>query len=535
MLDRVLQRFLPGNAYKEVTKDLDRFGDRIINECHELARECENNPPKLEQFDAWGNRVDKLILTPAWDKLKNIAAEEGLISIGYDDKRDPLYRRIHQFSKLYMFSPAAGLTTCPLAMTDGAIKTIKENNLTSKIPEISEAYKRLTSNDPSYFWTSGQWMTEKAGGSDVGGGTDTYATLIKGNQYRLNGYKWFSSAIDANVSLVLARVADKNGEVVKISDEGRGVATISTMLNVTRIYNTVGSCSAMRVVIAGARDYATKRVAFGQKLSDWPLHMATIAKMEVQARASFLLFMESVRLLGKQEAGKATVNELLNLRLMTPIAKLYNAKVAMPLISEGLECFGGQGYIEDNWLPQALRDAQVGTIWEGTTNVLSLDVLRVLAGKENALEEFKKFILCILEENKDKNSTKLEECKKSLLNALDHLLDFLPKVVEKSLENTMRIDRGAREIAFAIAKIYCGAFLISHASHQVGNETDEDVACRFCLEEGFVTLKPEMFDVNRIGPDRNMGRIFGIDKNGMERSLKQHTNGMTIMERQLCL
>lgn len=141
------------------------------------------------------------------------------------------------------------------------------------------------------------------------------------------------------------------------------------MLNVTRLYNTVGAASGMRRwllslsqisrILQGARDYATRREVFGKKQADWPLHLSTMAQLEVPARASLLLSLETARLLGIQESGRASKKELLMLRLITPVAKLYTAKLAVPMISEGIECFGGQGYMEDTGLGQALRDAQV--------------------------------------------------------------------------------------------------------------------------------------------------------------------------------
>uniref|UniRef100_A0A914Q6F8 Adaptive response protein AidB N-terminal domain-containing protein n=1 Tax=Panagrolaimus davidi TaxID=227884 RepID=A0A914Q6F8_9BILA len=124
ILSRALKRLLPQQEYVKVSNDLTKFGERIVNEVDKLGNDAEIQPPQIQQFDAWGNRIDKLIVAPAWNRLKEISAEEGLIAIGYDKSVDPEYRRLHQMSKLYMFHPASGLVTCPLAMTDGAAKTI---------------------------------------------------------------------------------------------------------------------------------------------------------------------------------------------------------------------------------------------------------------------------------------------------------------------------------------------------------------------------------------------------------------------------
>ncbi|KAK6740454.1 hypothetical protein RB195_008737 [Necator americanus] len=348
MLKRTLRRLIPPTNFERVTKELSKFGDRIVAEIDALGRQCELNQPRLEQHDAWGRRVDELIVCPEWYRLKEICAEEGLISIGYDDKTDSVTRRIHQIAKLYLFSPSAGLTTCPMAMTDGAVKTLKALGLYDKHDLTKESIDRLLSTDGKKAWTSGQWMTEKRGGSDVAGGCDTYAEHIGGDQYRLYGYKWFSSAIDADIALTLARIVEKNGNVQKgsrglslfllrirnqdgqlngiqmirlknkfgtkqlptaellldgtlahcIGEPGRGVANISNMLNITRIHNAVASVSGMRRMISLARDYSTRREVFGQTQAKWPLHTATLAKMEVETRGCFLLLMEAAQLMG---------------------------------------------------------------------------------------------------------------------------------------------------------------------------------------------------------------------------------------------
>ncbi|VDO45810.1 unnamed protein product [Haemonchus placei] len=336
------------NDFARVEKDLSRFGERIVKEIDCLGRKCELNQPKLEPFDAWGRRVDQLIVCPEWYRLKEICAEEGLISIGYKKDVQPFVRRIHQFAKIYLFSPSAGLTTCPMAMTDGAVKTLKALGLEGKHDLAAESIARLCSIDGKKAWTSGQWMTEKRGGSDVAGGCDTYAEHVDGNTFRLYGYKWFSSAIDADVALTLARIVDKDGNAQKgsrglslfllkirnndgqlngiqmmrlknklgtkqlptaellldgtlahcIGEPGRGVANIANMLNITRIHNAVASVSGMRRMLSLARDYSTRREVFGQTQENWPLHTATLAKMEVETRGCFLLLMEAAQLLG---------------------------------------------------------------------------------------------------------------------------------------------------------------------------------------------------------------------------------------------
>ncbi|CAJ0928579.1 unnamed protein product, partial [Mesorhabditis belari] len=553
LMDRVLRRLLPQKEYERVAADLNRFGDRVVAEIDKKGQQCEIDKPRLEQHNAWGKRVDSLWVCPEWRELKQMCAEEGIIELGYDEKVDPVTRRLHQVAKLFLFSPSAGLVTCPMAMTDGAAKTIEALGLRGKNQRATEAYNRLISRDPSKAWTSGQWMTEKRGGSDVGGGCDTYAVHVKDDEYRLHGYKWFSSAIDADVALTLARVVDDKGDAEKgskglslfllrikkedsnelngiqmetslqhrffgtrqlptaellldgvvahrIGDLGRGIPGIANMLNITRIHNAVASVAAMRRVISLARDYSTRRNVFGQAQEKWPLHTATLAKMEVETRGCFLMILEAAKLLGIQESGQATLNDQIMLRLITPVLKLYAGKQCVPLVSEGIECFGGQGYIEDTGLPTILRDAQVTPIWEGTTNVLSLDVLRVFSGKENVLQAFNQYINAALPTNDDE---KLKECVLAIKKALKSFSSLLAKIHESALDN-IRIDVGARHIAFAIAKILSGALLIQHAAHPTSNSVDYEIAKRWCLEQKLVDVEFDWFTHNRIEKDRGI-------------------------------
>ena len=326
-LQSYLRRVIPKDIMDTIEPDLSMFGERCATDIYALGQECEVNPPYLVQSTAWGRRVDHIITCQAWKEQKRISAKEGLIAIPYE-RAEGEFSRLYQISKLFMYSPASGLYWCPLAMTDGAAKTIESQNL-----NLPEAFSHLTSRDPALFWTSGQWMTEKRGGSDVGQATETVAVHQGGNCYKLYGYKWFSSATDSDMALTLARVVDTMGEVqgrskgismfflktkqadgslnnievVKmknklgtrqlptaellldgvdaelISQPGRGIASISSMLTITRLHNITSSVGAMRKIVSLARDYATRRKAFGDSIDNQPLHIQTLSRMEVKS------------------------------------------------------------------------------------------------------------------------------------------------------------------------------------------------------------------------------------------------------------
>ncbi len=161
-------------------------------------------------------------------------------------------------------------------------------------------------------------------------------------------------------------------------------ATIATMLNITRYSNAVASASLMNLGSQLAEDYARRRIAFGKPIAEHPLHAVTLAAQRKLANGALSLCMEVAELLGRAEAGTSSETERRILRALVPIAKLLTGKQAVAHASETLECFGGAGYVEDTGRPRLLRDARVLPIWEGTTNVLSLDVLRA-ERKEQAL------------------------------------------------------------------------------------------------------------------------------------------------------
>ncbi|XP_028269275.1 acyl-CoA dehydrogenase family member 11 isoform X2 [Parambassis ranga] len=523
LLRGYLRRHLPHEA---VFSDLCAFGERVAEEVDGWGRECEVTPPRLLHYDPWGCRVDHIVTSPAWKRMKDLSAQEGLVAIGYE-RSFGQWSRVYQMSKLYIFSPSSGLYTCPLAMTDGAAKVIQSIGVSWP---VEEAYSHLTTRQPERFWTSGQWMTERQGGSDVASGTETVAIPQTDGSYRLHGFKWFTSATDADMTLTLARVQnqmgtttpgskglslfyaevsrDENGRLrgievqrlkdklgtrqmptaellldglpaYRLSEEGRGVASIANMLTITRIHNSVSAAAAMRRVLQLARDYATRRTAFGKLLKDHPLHMQTLARMEVETRGAFLLVMDVCRLLGREENGVATQLDTHLLRLLTPVVKLYTGKQAVAVVSEGLESFGGQGYIEDTGLPGLLRDAQVLSIWEGTTNVLSLDVLRCVARSSGmVLHAYFTHTQTLLASASGVSS--MAPAVKAVNKALSELQAFVQEAATKSPDY---LELAARDLAFSLARIYIGSLLIDHACWKGASPCDAYTALRWCEQD----------------------------------------------------
>uniref|UniRef100_A0A8C5DLY2 Acyl-CoA dehydrogenase family member 11-like n=1 Tax=Gouania willdenowi TaxID=441366 RepID=A0A8C5DLY2_GOUWI len=523
LLRGYLRRHLPN---QEIFSDLAAFGERLVSEVDEWGRECELNPPRLVHFDPWGRRVDHIVTSSSWKRMKDLSAREGLVAIGYE-RAFGEWSRVYQMCKLYLFSPSSGLYTCPLAMTDGAAKVIQSIGVSSP---VEEAYRRLTSRQPDVFWTSGQWMTERRGGSDVGHGTETVAVPQRDGSYKLHGFKWFTSATDADMTLTLARVQDGSGETTpgskglslfyaevsrgqdgrlrglevqrlkdklgtrqmptaellldglpafRLSEEGRGVASIANMLTITRIHNSISAAAAMRRVLQLARDYAARRTVFGKHLKDHPLHVQTLARMEVETRGAFLLVMDVCRLLGCEENGSASRQDSHLLRLLTPVVKLYTGKQAVAVVSEGLESFGGQGYMEDTGLPGILRDAQVLSIWEGTTNVLSLDVLRCVARSSGmVLQAYFSHTKSLLAGASSFSS--LSPAVKAVDGAVSDLEEFIKVASSRGADY---MEAAARDLAYSLARIYTGALLIDQACWKEASSVDVYAALRWCEQD----------------------------------------------------
>jgi len=525
VLRSLLKRKLPAKFHAAVENDLRRFGERVVTDLLEISIAAERFKPRLIQFDPWGRRIDVIETSQAWKDLDAVSAQEGIVATGYEREFGALSRLV-QFAKLYLYQPSSAIYTCPLAMTDGAARLIEVHG----DDELKKgAFKHLTSRDPKQFWTSGQWMTERTGGSDVGG-TQTEARLESG-QYRLYGDKWFTSATTSQMAMTLARLPGapegsrglslfylelrgsdgmlKNIRVNRLKDklgtdalptaeltldgtpaklvggEGGGVRKISTLFNVTRMYNACCAVGNVRRGIALARDYAPKRRAFGKLLSEQPLHLETLAWMQVQFEAAFHLVMHAAELLGKEETGEASEQESATLRGLMPIVKLYTAKQGVSVISEVVESFGGAGYIEDTGIPRILRDTQVLAIWEGTTNVLSLDLLRAIE-KEGAFEAL---VASTQARLSGITSPELTASAGKAKEALSRIVSFMPKAAKAGSD---AMQAAARVFAYSMARTFAAALLLEHAQWSLENEKDHRSAtaanrwCSMDLTEGLV-------------------------------------------------
>lgn len=437
----------------ETGQALSRFGQRVLHpEIYELIADGERNPPFLSTHTTFGKPDSKLHTSHGWKQLRAIGIQEGMVAASYESTYGHLGRVIH-FLKYHLWSPSSAIVTCPSAMTDGAASLCKQHLSSASTssalrPVLEEAYRRLISRDPSEAWTSGQWMTERAGGSDVRG-TETIATRIATpstafdahgsalGDWSIDGFKWFSSATDSQMAVLLAqtesglsaffapmrrKTADGNiemngvsiqrlkpklgtralptGELVLsgmrgylIGKEGEGVKEISTMLNITRIHNAISALGFLGRGLAISRAHARVRKVDGKLLRDMPAHVRTMAANQLSYAAHMQLGFFCVALQGitehvdNFEAGlvKDANQASTLLRLLTPVAKAQCSKIAVHGLQECMESLGGIGYLEDEQefnIARLFRDSNVLCIWEGTTDVMASDVVRVMKGRD---------------------------------------------------------------------------------------------------------------------------------------------------------
>jgi alkylation response protein AidB-like acyl-CoA dehydrogenase len=512
VLRAYLRRHLTATVLSEVEPNLRRLGQRAATDILELGEAAERETPRHVPYDPWGKRVDRIETSNAWRQLDRISATEGIVAAAYERAHGAV-SRVDQFARLYLFAPSSALYSCPLAMTDGAARFLEVHGDAS----TRAVFDHLASPDPDQFWTSGQWMTERTGGSDVAT-TTTVARPQAGDDYRLYGSKWFTSATTSQVAMTLARIdgapaggaglsvflielrdqsgALRNIRVERLKDKlgtralptaeltldgtparlvggaGDGVRKIATLFNITRVYNAVAAVAGMRRAIALATDYARRRRAFGKLLIQHTLHVETLAEMQLEFRAGFHLAFRVVELLGKEEVGAASDAELKLLRLLIPIAKLYTAKQAIAVASEALEAFGGAGYIEDTGLPRLLRDAQVLSIWEGTTNILSLDALRAIE-RSDALDAW------LAEAGRRLDSLRsgaLESAARRALSAVDEIRAYSAQTASDDSDTRQA---GARGLAYAIARTEA-AILLLEAAAEGGDAGAATAARRWC-------------------------------------------------------
>lgn len=285
-----LQHLLPKAVFADVAEDLERFGSRCATDVLQMHWDACNDTPVLQHFDPQGRRIDLLRTSTGWRQLKAVAADEGLIALAYE-RRHGEHSRVHWAAKMMLFGPSSAMYNCPLAMTDGAAHLIQaiDDQWTK-----DRALPAMLSRCPHSNQICGQWMTEKAGGSDVAASTETVATPLEvltddGMTHTLDGIKWFTSATDSSMALALARERGADGRLIPGNQglalffvEMRGEDGRLNNIEILRLKDKLGT---RQLPTAELRLSGTK----ARKLSDTGRGIPTIGRM-VNVRKQFPSF-----------------------------------------------------------------------------------------------------------------------------------------------------------------------------------------------------------------------------------------------------
>src|SRR5690242_16709430 len=389
------------------------------------GRAANENTPKLRTFDARGNRRDEVEFHPAYHELMAHSAHAGVHNSTWDAQGRPAAgaAEVVRAAKFYMASQVETGHLCPMTMTRASVAALaSQPDLLARVMPViaTRAY------DPSFIpWWTKRGMTLGMGMTEKQGGTDVRANMTRaeraGDAYRITGHKWFMSAPMCDAFLVLAqaeeglscflmprfapdgsinaiqfqRLKDKLGNrsnassevefagtyAERVGEEGKGVRTIIQMVQLTRQDCAIASAGLMRSGLAHALHHARHRSVFQKHLVDQPLMQAVLSDMALHVEASVALVM---RLCRAFDEAPADTKAAAWMRLLTPAVKYWVCKSAPGLLYEAMECLGGNGYVEECVLARHYREAPVNAIWEGSGNVMCLDVLRVLSRERDA-------------------------------------------------------------------------------------------------------------------------------------------------------
>lgn len=495
--DRALREAVVREGGERAIESLTGFGARCGSvEAAEHSRLANAFPPQLKAFDRQGRRLDIVEFHPSYHALMSMSCAEGLHAKVHEhlaqSGASPPGINVTRAAGFYMAAQMEAGHCCPITMTNACVPALLQQ------PDLAEEWlPRILSRtyDPTFKpaidkagVTVGMGMTERQGGTDVRSNT-TRAVPVQGGgpgrEYILTGHKWFMSAPMSDAFLVLAqaskglscflmprflpdgtvnalrlqRLKDKLGNRSNassevefeganawlIGEEGRGVPVIIEMVSATRLDCAISSAGLMRRAVAEAIHHARHRTVFGKKLVDQPLMAQVLADLALDVEAATALVFRLARACDRQEDERARAW----LRLMTPVTKYWVCKLAPALTYEAMECLGGNGYVEDGMLARIYREVPVNAIWEGSGNVMALDVLRVL------------------QREPDVAAIALEDLGSSL--GEDRVLTAAFAQVQSILHEPRTLDLRARSFVEGLARVSAGALLRAHAPAAVAD------------------------------------------------------------------
>jgi len=430
--DRALQEGVARHGAAWAQPELTRLGEQAGSpHTIELGRLANCHPPILHTHDRYGNRRDAVEFHPAYHELMALACSAGLHTSPWATPRDGAH--VARAAGYLLYGQIDNGTQCPVTMTFAATPLLAHH--ADSLPALREIWlprlyarqydARLAPIEDKHGATIGMGMTEKQGGSDVRSNLSLATPLAArgpGRPYRLRGHKWFMSAPMCDAFLVLAqaegglscyflprfvdgrinalrllRLKDKLGNRANassevefddataylIGDEGRGVPTILEMVNLTRLDCSLGTTGLLRQALSQALHHTRHRATFGRRLVEHALMKNVLADLALEAEAATALALWLAHLF---DAGTDPHAAALR-RVFTPAAKYWLCKRAAGFCQEAMEVLGGNGYVEESVMPRLYREAPVNSIWEGSGNIMCLDVLRALRREPGTADE----------------------------------------------------------------------------------------------------------------------------------------------------
>ncbi|WP_421119084.1 acyl-CoA dehydrogenase family protein [Aquihabitans daechungensis] len=508
-LDLALREGVEREGGADHLEDLHRVGQRAGDPAWIHKGELANQfPPALKPFDRFGHRIDEVEYHPAYHDLMTVAVADGLAGAPWTDERPGAH--VGRAAKFAVWTQVEAGHGCPISMTYSIVPALRAE------PSLSSAWEPLLTSSiydaapvsapgAKAGAIAGMAMTEKQGGSDVRANTTravaTTPATGPGEEYALTGHKWFCSAPMSDLFLTLAytdaglscfamprwlpdgsrnaigiqRLKDKLGNKSNASseiemdgalarlvgEEGRGIPTILTMVNHTRLDCVIGVTGQMRAGFSQAVHHARHRRAFGKPLIDQPLMRNVLADLAIESEAATILM---TRLAGGYDRSEGAFT-----RIATAIGKYWVCKRAPAFAHEALECLGGAGYVEEAPMARLFRESPLNGIWEGSGNVICLDVLRAAARDPESVEAL------------------LGEI--SSAAGADPRLDRAVSDLHAELADTDDLEVRARRIVERAALALQGSLLVRHAPPAVA---DAFCATRLAGDGGraFGTLPP---------------------------------------------
>lgn len=493
----VLPLYITPELLAHLTPTLQNLGPRLGGELDDLAGQADRNPPVLHPRTRSGQDVQSIEIHPAYRKLQEVAfGELGMAAmshrpgvLGWSEPMPPVVKYLF----FYLFAQAEFGLECPVSMTDALTRTLR----TFGDEELVNRYiDGLTSTDLDALTQGAMFMTEQDAGSDVGR-AGTRATDTGDGSWSLSGQKWFCSNADAELAMVLARpegavpgikgiglfllprtlpdgtanamrivrLKDKlgtrsmpSGEIdldgataYLVGDVGQGFKQMADMINASRLSNGVRAAGLMRRAFAEARFVCRNREAFGTQLRNLPLQRRQLAKILVTTEQALSVCLHTADVFARADSGDSEAASVL--RILTPLVKFRVCRDARKVTADAMEVRGGVGYIEEFGDARVFRDAQLGSIWEGTSNIVALDVVRA-AHRSGALKPLMGHLQELVDEAKDIPAPLAE----SLSDTIARVMHAIELLGDKSEEWQVRqIASAAYALVSAVVLAWEGA------------------------------------------------------------------------------